>query len=420
MFDTLQGPPPPDLSPLGTDNPHQIRQVELIERMRELAAGIHVLEAELCEVMADVEREGWFALWGAKSTADFVSYATGCSISRAKRQVAVGVAMEAMPTVAGCMKKGELSVDQAHSIASVVTPENEPVLARWAHECTPSQLQRICSSYKKALSSDDEEAVRWTRHLTYGFGEDSFFIHGRLSNEEGSIFKLAMDAAWENVPREAEHREVEALVAMADAYLGGAQDGRPGGDRYNINLHIDMDEDGALVSHHGARFSDAALSRFLCDCSTVTILERNGETIDIGRKTRVVSTSQRRAMEKRDKGCRFPGCTAIRRVDAHHVEIWTEGGLTNLINLLSLCPFHHHLVHEGGYKVFLNAENQIEFRDTWGNLIPAVIALEAPESIDLAVDPSTCESKWDGEPMDYGLIVSVMIDGLSMAGGPAP
>ncbi len=80
--------------PLAKDEPHPQRQVELIEKNRTLAAGIHVLEAVLCETIAEVENEGWFALWGAKSTADFVSYATGCSISTAKRQWRVAVALE--------------------------------------------------------------------------------------------------------------------------------------------------------------------------------------------------------------------------------------------------------------------------------------------------------------------------------------
>jgi predicted restriction endonuclease len=58
-----------------------------------------------------------------------------------------------------------------------------------------------------------------------------------------------------------------------------------------------------------------------------------------------------RALQSRDKGCRFPGCTLHCYVDGHHVRHWAEGGETKLSNLVLLCRFHHRLVHEGGFTV---------------------------------------------------------------------
>ena len=59
----------------------------------------------------------------------------------------------------------------------------------------------------------------------------------------------------------------------------------------------------------------------------------------------------RRVLNRRDQGCRFPGCTQIHGVDAHHIEHWAHGGETNLDNLVCLCRYHHRLVHEGGFAV---------------------------------------------------------------------
>ncbi|MBX5460994.1 MAG: HNH endonuclease, partial [Steroidobacteraceae bacterium] len=59
----------------------------------------------------------------------------------------------------------------------------------------------------------------------------------------------------------------------------------------------------------------------------------------------------RRALQARDRGCRFPGCTHTRFVDAHHVQHWAQGGETKASNLVLLCRRHHRFVHEGGVRI---------------------------------------------------------------------
>ena len=78
--------------------------------------------------------------------------------------------------------------------------------------------------------------------------------------------------------------------------------------------------------------------------------DRDGRILDVGRRTRTIPPSLRRALEARDRGCRFPGCGS-RFTDGHHVRHWADGGATSLDNCLLLCRFHHRLVHEEGWKV---------------------------------------------------------------------
>jgi len=77
---------------------------------------------------------------------------------------------------------------------------------------------------------------------------------------------------------------------------------------------------------------------------------RGDSVLHVGRRTRSIPPALRRALEIRDRGCRFPGCGS-RYTDAHHVEHWADGGETSLDNCLLLCRHHHRLVHEGGWKV---------------------------------------------------------------------
>jgi hypothetical protein len=77
--------------------------------------------------------------------------------------------------------------------------------------------------------------------------------------------------------------------------------------------------------------------------------DAHGDPLDLGRKTRAISPALKRALEARDGGCRFPGCDRTRFTEGHHVEHWADGGVTELSNLITLCTFHHRLVHEGGF-----------------------------------------------------------------------
>lgn len=71
----------------------------------------------------------------------------------------------------------------------------------------------------------------------------------------------------------------------------------------------------------------------------------------MGRETRVWSVAQRRAVELRDGGRRFPvaeGQNCGRPMgwtDIHHVTWWRHGGPTATDNGVLLCGHHHRLVH---------------------------------------------------------------------------
>src|SRR6185503_13419138 len=96
----------------------------------------------------------------------------------------------------------------------------------------------------------------------------------------------------------------------------------------------------------------ARARRLVCDASVVGIVEgEEGEPLDIARKTRSIPLAISRALKARDGGCRFPGCDRTRFCDGHHIKHWADGGETKLDNLITLCGFHHRLVHEGGYGV---------------------------------------------------------------------
>ncbi|HEY7254721.1 MAG TPA: HNH endonuclease signature motif containing protein [Methylomirabilota bacterium] len=77
----------------------------------------------------------------------------------------------------------------------------------------------------------------------------------------------------------------------------------------------------------------------------------------------------RRALQHRDRGCRFPGC-GVPFGQGHHLRHWARGGPTTLSNLALLCRRHHRAVHEEGYQVARGVDGALRFTRPDGRPIP--------------------------------------------------
>ena len=105
-----------------------------------------------------------------------------------------------------------------------------------------------------------------------------------------------------------------------------------------------------------------------CDAARVAMGHRDGEVVSVGRRRRTIPPHIRRALEERDRGCRYPGC-ASRFTEAHHVKHWADGGETSLANTVLLCRRHHRLVHEGGTRLALDRDGKAAFFTREGQVL---------------------------------------------------
>jgi len=162
--------------------------------------------------------------------------------------------------------------------------------------------------------------------------------------------------------------------------------------------------------------------RLACDASIVSVVENErGEPLDVGRKTRSIPPAIRRALNARDRGCRFPGCSNTRYVDAHHIHHWAQGGETKLSNLVQLCRFHHRQVHEGNVVIQYLDDGALRFLRPDGRSFDSVAPehsrplanwRELPamhERHGVHIDKDTAATRWRGERMDHGLAIEVLL-----------
>jgi hypothetical protein len=84
------------------------------------------------------------------------------------------------------------------------------------------------------------------------------------------------------------------------------------------------------------------------------VTDGRGVVLDLGRSERCATTDQRHALNVRDRGCVFPGCTLPPDFcEAHHILAWILIGPTDLNNLAYLCPYHHHNFEKQGWYLFI-------------------------------------------------------------------
>ena len=206
-----------------------------------------------------------------------------------------------------------------------------------------------------------------------------------------------------------------AATGPAATGPGGGADRQPGGTPAGVSAETPAGprpvpghpadparchlEDGPAIS--------VSTAQMLACTATLSWMQHDhdGTLLDVGRRRRRPTAALRRAARERDHcRCRFPGCES-RRVDLHHIQHWINGGRTSLKNLISLCPYHHRLVHERGHLIASAAGGAFVFYHPDGTVIPPSPALPdtggpTDQCHDADITPDTIIPAWYGERLD--------------------
>jgi hypothetical protein len=163
-----------------------------------------------------------------------------------------------------------------------------------------------------------------------------------------------------------------------------------------VVVHLDLDRRNAAL-HLGPFLSESDRRQVSCDAECDIWFRRHGQVIGSGRATRTINRRLRRALEHRDQCCVVPGCGATRGLHAHHVVHWEDGGLTELSNLVLLCPFHHRLHHRGGITITGPAQHLVVTDADGTPMQPASLArppTQPPPEVPPCSGPTGERAQW--------------------------
>jgi hypothetical protein len=356
------------------------RRARLDRALRSIAAA----EGEVLALVGEVDRNQDYRDDGATSTEAWLAERYGVSASRARSYVHVGEKVFDTPHLLGALSGGDISFDKVRVLADVATPETDRQLCSDAHEHSVRELAdiaRAAGELQRASSPDQGRTEHERRYVR--FNDEHRTISAQLPPESYVEAKTRLHALLEEIPSEGDtpldQRRADAFMELIRS-SGGDTTKKGKGSRFFVVAHVPL---AALVDDSGTTTGLAGeleghglidcetVRRIACDATfAVAVDDDVGHTMYEGRAKRFATQAQRREVMRRDRHCRFPGCTNVTFTNVHHVVPWKLNGRTDLDNLALTCLHHHHLVHSNqGWTVSGNANEELTFTGPTGRVM---------------------------------------------------
>jgi hypothetical protein len=376
------------------DDPRALSNEELAERIRLAASEQTAHQAWWFSMIAEFDRrEGHFA-FGMRSCAEFLCWWCGIDTRTAREQMRVIRKLEGLPLVRSEFAAGRLTYSKVRALTRAADANNESLLVGLAQDLTATQLERVVGTFeslRRPLSQDDDDrrraqcgVTRWVDGLglvhhevisapeeagvidqALAFGADSLF-------QEAKVAKAARSAPADGAPEvpmarpTAARRRLDALRWVLErGLLNANRTDLVHESRYLVVLHVRegqamVTDDGKVDLGNGLAVTPRTLRRLGCEGLVQGMLHGvDGRPLDLGDRVRLATRNQRLALEAMYPTCEIPGCDVpFAWCQVHHLVPWEEGGPTDMDNLRPRCTFHHHLVHEGGWREVLGPDGR--------------------------------------------------------------
>lgn len=362
--------------------------VEARRAVEGLAAIERVEAAAIADLVAFDEGD-LHVLLGYTSTMRYLEVEAGLSQQHAARLHLVIRHCRSFPLSAKALEAGHITVPYLQVLAVSARgladeyERDEAELLGLADDRDLSTFERALHNWRhrndRAITDSErrfeQRSLSWQRAFD-GSGHGSFRLDPIGMEIVAAALETRPDPASSVAPRTAAQRRADALVDLAagdrdpNAFEPNAIEpasaeltGRATGVRTTVDVVVDLqtleDHDPTAIAAIRAEFASGqpisrpVLDQLLCDASYRRLLT-DGESVvlDYSRSTADITPALRRAIQRRDRHCRFAGCDRPSHwCDVHHLVPRRSGGPTTERNLALVCRFHHTLIHQSGWQL---------------------------------------------------------------------
>jgi hypothetical protein len=387
------------LAELDAIDPGTVDAAGLMRDIESLSRFISQLQAGLARLTGVLDASGGAAGQGHKSTAAFLRTSCGMADGHAAGLVAASRGLRRLTATSQALRYGHISFDKAQIVVQSVAWIEEPGLAKLAEDTmlglapamSPAALRQLGEEIAYRADPDnaeEREKKRWERRqLSLGLTLDSTgLLHGVCGDSVS--FEIIRTAAEAFAPpggeldnRTAAQRRMDGLVTACRVAL----DTGTAPIRHGAAPHVSVlvrDETLARAPQappartgHGSMLTASQVLALCCGAQLTAIRWADGLPLDVGRASRTEPPGLRRALEARDRTCRWTGCdTPGAWCTGHHLNGWANGARTSLPGQALLCHVHHnYFIHQLGWRVSGDANGTLRFTSPSGQ-----ITLESP------------------------------------------
>jgi hypothetical protein len=338
-------------------------------RLAEAHAQINQAFLALFQVMADLDDDEVLLQNYVTDMGSWLSFDLGLEPKTARSWVRVARALLALPLTMEAFEAGAVSLDEVKILCRYATAENEADLLSLTRDNDAGDLASAVRDYLDIQRAKAKPTTPTWLQMGWNEDDSALWLRGEIAGVDGlmvetTLRRLASQAPLHEhagVHRDPAELNGEALVQIASEAAAEDRDH----DRATLVVHFNAAdlESGKTSGMVGSQLIDRdELLRLACDARLQPAIDDpSGVTVGVGRTTRKIPPWLRRLVEGRDEGCRFPGCGRNRWTHAHHMVHWADGGPTNLDNLVTLCGFHHRLIHKRRWEIRGNPNGRLVF-----------------------------------------------------------
>lgn len=328
------------------------------------------LDAEFTRRFALFERCQGYSAEGALTAAAWLRARCRMDPGAASDRVFTARKLLELPETEAAYGAGEINYEHARVMARAVDScgaeavrEHEKVLLEVGREESPQKLRFATEVLHNAVDPDgalqDANAQYAQRGVWISELNGMYRLDGFLDREGGATLRTALEALLgppsADDSRQPAQRRADALVELGRQALDRGELGRSGGQKPHLAVVVQAEAlKGAAAGEldWAAPVPGEMVRRLACDCAlSLLVVDQDGRVLMGSEERRVLATAKRRAIEKRDRHCRFPGCDRPAGwTDGHHLWHWADGGPNDVDNIYLICRPHHRLLHEGGWR----------------------------------------------------------------------
>jgi hypothetical protein len=320
---------------------------ELDLKLEQAVQQLERSEMLICETLFEMNKRRGYEKFGFNDIYYYAEERFGFAARKTRYMLQLGYKLQHLPRLRKALAEGRLGWSKATRVARMAATDEDETM--WLDSALSLSVRELDRKIQEERGAAGVKVRAWLTEDQAAVWENALEVCRRLAGED-------LDAG-----RCLELIAGEFLATYA--YLAHHQDEEQEPEQNPAQPAQPAQDDPVVGSAPSSAQQASALERNLCP-----------ENDELPVAAAVISYNQttREVFERDDYRCQYPDCWARSQLHPHHIEFRSRSGRKSRpphsnktdspSNLLTLCVFHHRMLHAGTIGVKGRAPSELEWR----------------------------------------------------------